>query len=189
MCPLLAEMLNRTDTEIKLLLLLLLLLGTSTKTAANFFSFSCLYNLCVSLLFCLKACEYEKALFLKLHEDWNDSYFKTSSTLHRFQTKTILFCSGYGYRPHYNAENDQRKRIVWKTHSRVERFENSTICKRCFPSLDGKNDATWKRWRHHNNTTWLQTIQPWVSKIADRRLTLLRLPFDWKKRTRHYKAS
>ena len=139
MCPLLAEMLNRTDTEIKLLLLLLLLLlGTSTKTAAIFFSFSCLYNLCVSLLFCLKACEYEKALFLKLHEDWNDSYSKTSSTLHRFQTKTILFCSGYGYRPHYNAENDQRKRIVWKTHSRVERFENSTICKRCFPSLDGK---------------------------------------------------
>ena len=28
----------------------------------------------------------------------------------RFQTKTILFCSGYGYRPHYNAENDHRKR-------------------------------------------------------------------------------
>ena len=32
------------------------------------------------------------------------------STLIRFQTKTELFCSGYGYRPHYNAENDHRKR-------------------------------------------------------------------------------
>ena len=40
------------------------------------FPFSCLHNSCDSLLFCLKACEYEKleALFLKLHEDWNDSY-------------------------------------------------------------------------------------------------------------------
>ena len=35
---------------------------------------------------------------------------KASSTLIRFQTKTELFCSGYGYRPHYNAENDHRKR-------------------------------------------------------------------------------
>ena len=32
---------------------------------------SCLYNSCVSFLFCLKVCEYEKleALFLKVHED------------------------------------------------------------------------------------------------------------------------
>ena len=36
--------------------------------------------------------------------------FKAPSTLIRFQTKTELFCSGYGYRPHYNAENDNRKR-------------------------------------------------------------------------------
>ena len=53
--------------------------------------------------------------------------FKIRSTLHRFQTKTILFCSGYGYRPCYNAVNDQRKRIVSKTLSRVERFENGTV--------------------------------------------------------------
>ena len=65
---------------------------------------------------------------------------KTLSTLHRFQMKTILFCSGYGYRPHYNSENDHRKRIVLKTLSRVERFENGTVWKRCFPSVDGEND-------------------------------------------------
>ena len=32
----------------------------------------------------------------------------TPSTLHRFQTKTILFCSGYGYRPHYNGPKTDR---------------------------------------------------------------------------------
>ena len=37
------------------------------------------------------------------------------STLIRFQTKTELFCSGYGYRPHYNAENDHRKRCHLKS--------------------------------------------------------------------------
>ena len=38
--------------------------------------FSCLYNSCISFLLCLKVCEYEKleALFLKLHQDGNDSY-------------------------------------------------------------------------------------------------------------------
>ena len=53
-------------------------------------------------------------------------------TLIRFQTKTELFCSGYGYRPHYNAENDHRKRSHSKTLSRVERFENDDFWKRCF---------------------------------------------------------
>ena len=49
--------------------------GMSTKTAAEFFTFSfpffCLYNSCLLLLFGLKVCEYEKleALFLKLHKD------------------------------------------------------------------------------------------------------------------------
>ena len=49
------------------------------------------------------------------------------STLIRFQTKKELFCSGYGYRPHYNAENDHRKRSYSKTLSRVERFENDAF--------------------------------------------------------------
>ena len=57
---------------------------------------------------------------------------KAPSTLIRFQTKTELFCSGYGYRPHYNAENDHRKRSHSKTLSRVERFENDAFGKRCF---------------------------------------------------------
>ena len=48
---------------------------TSTKTAAELltfrFPFSCLYNSCVSFLFCLNVYDYKKleALFLKLHED------------------------------------------------------------------------------------------------------------------------
>ena len=56
------------------------------------------------------------------------------STLIRFQTKTELFCSAYGYRPHYNAENDHRKRSHSKTLS----------------SVDGENDAIWKRCLHQN---------------------------------------
>ena len=39
----------------------------------------------------------------------------------------LLFCSGYGYRAHYNAENDHRKRNHSKTLSRVERFENDAF--------------------------------------------------------------
>ena len=49
-----------------------------------------------------------------------------------FQTKKHLFSSGYGYRPHYNAENDHRKRSHSKTLSRVERFENDAFWKRSF---------------------------------------------------------
>ena len=57
---------------------------------------------------------------------------KAPSTLNRFQAKTVLFCSRYGYRPHYKAENDHRKRSHLKTLSRVERFENDAFWKRCF---------------------------------------------------------
>ena len=80
----------------------------------------------------------------------NNREFKAPSTLTRFQTKTELFCSGYGYRPHYNAENDHRKRSHSKTLSRVERFENDAFWKTLFSSVDGENDAIWKRWRHPN---------------------------------------
>ena len=52
---------------------------------------------------------------------------KAPSTLIRFQTKTELVCSGYGYHPHYNAENDHRKQSHSKTLSRVERFENDAF--------------------------------------------------------------
>ena len=91
---------------------------------------------------------------------------KAPPTLIRFQTKTELFCSGYGYCPHYNAENDHRKRSHSKTLSRVERFEN---------------DAFWNLVRTEKkmlseygevikmDTTGRQTTRPWVSKMADRR--------------------
>ena len=42
---------------------------------------------------------------------------KAPSTPIRFQTKTELFCSGYGYRPQYNEKNDHRKRSHSKTLS------------------------------------------------------------------------
>ena len=54
------------------------------------------------------------------------------SKLRPFQTKTELFCSGYGCRAHYNAENDHRKRSHSNTLSRVERFENDAFWKHCF---------------------------------------------------------
>ena len=91
------------------------------------------------------------------------------STLIRFQTKTELFCSGYGYRPHYNAENDHRKRSNSKTLSRVERFENEAFWKRCFlvwteKTMLAENGDVIKIF-----TTGRLTTRPWVSKMADRR--------------------
>ena len=70
---------------------------------------------------------------------------KAPFTLICFQTKTELFCSGYGYRPHYNAENDPRKRSHSKTLYRVE-----CVLKTLFFSVDRQNNAIWKRWRHQN---------------------------------------
>ena len=87
---------------------------------------------------------------------------KAPSTLIRFQTKTELFCSGYGYRPHYNAENDHRKRSHSKTLSRVERFENDAFWKRCFLVWTVKTMLS-------ENGDVTKTTRPWVSKMADRR--------------------
>ena len=67
---------------------------------------------------------------------------KAPSTLIRSRTKTEHFCSGRGYRPHYNAENDHRKRNHSKTLSGVERFENDAFFKTLFSGVDGENDAT-----------------------------------------------
>ena len=72
-------------------------------------------------------------------------------TVIHFQTKTELVSSGYGYRPHHNAENDHRKR----SHGFENAPQSGTIWKRCFlktlfSSVDGENDAIWKRCRHQN---------------------------------------
>ena len=95
--------------------------------------------------------------------------FLAPSTLIHFQTKTELFCSRYGYRPHYNAENDHRKRSNSKTLSRVEWFENDAFWKRCFlvwteKTMLSENGDVIKR-----DTTGRQTTRPWVSKMVDRR--------------------
>ena len=70
------------------------------------------------------------------------------STLICFQKNTELFCSGYGYHPHCNAENDHLKRRHSKTLSRVERFENDAFWKSCF--------LVWLRKR-----CYLKTVTSW----------------------------
>ena len=56
------------------------------------------------------------------------SYFSAPSTLIRFQTKTELFCSGYGHRPHYNAENGAiRKRSPEWSDLKTMLFENAVF--------------------------------------------------------------
>ena len=97
------------------------------------------------------------------------SRLRPASTLIRFQTKTELFCSGYGYRPHYNAENDHRKRSHSKTLSRVERVENDACWKRCFLVWTEKTMLSENCDVIKIETTWRQTTRPWVSKMADRR--------------------
>ena len=90
-------------------------------------------------------------------------------TLIHFQPKTELFCSGYGYRPHYNAENDHRKRSHSKTLSRVERFENDAFWKRCFLVWTEKTMLSENGDVIKTGTTGHQATRPWVSKLADRR--------------------
>ena len=122
------------------------------------------------------------------------SVSKTPSTLHRFQTKTILFCSGYGYRPHYIAENDHRKRINSKTLSRVERFENGTVENAVFLVWTAKmmlseNEPTTLGCRPFNREypTWgteSLLIAVIISLLThlEAHLTLLRLLFDFSRK-------
>ena len=95
--------------------------------------------------------------------------FKAPSTLIRFQTKTKLFCSGYGYRPHYNAKNDHRKLSHSKTLSRLERLENDTFWKRCFLVWTEKTMLSENGDVIKVDTTERQTTRAWVSKMTDRR--------------------
>ena len=85
----------------------------------------------------------------------------------RFQTKTELFCSGYGDCPH-NSENDHRKRSHSKTLSRVEWFENDGFWKRCFLLWTVKMMLSENGDVIKIDMTRRQTTRPWVSKMADR---------------------
>ena len=89
------------------------------------------------------------------------------STLIRFQAKAQLFCSRYGYCPHYNAENDHRKMSHAKTLSRVERFENAVF--QCFLVWTVKTMLSENGDVIKIDTTRRQTTRPSVSKMADRR--------------------
>ena len=102
--------------------------------------------------------------------EWCGEKSQAPSTLIRFQTKTEAFCSGYGYRLNYNAENDHRKWSHSKTLSRVKRFENDAFWKRCFlvwteKTMLSENGDVIKR---DSTPTGRQTTRPWVSKMADR---------------------
>jgi len=98
----------------------------------------------------------------------NCSSSQAPSTLIRFQTKTELFCSGYGYRPHYNAESDHRKRSHSKTLSRGERFENDAFWKRCFlvwtvrTMLSENGDVIQIDTTGANSTPARRATPPWV---------------------------
>ena len=151
----------------------------------------------------------------------HDCLLTASKPLHNLRPRphyTVFKRKQYCFVP--NTATVHTSLQCWKRSPKTDRFENAlqsgTIWKRyclktLFPSVDGENDAIWKRWRHYNNTTWVQTTQPWVSKIADRRflvdslliavifspltllkehLTVLKLPlWFFKKRTRYCKAS
>ena len=80
-----------------------------------------------------------------------------------------LFCSGYGYRPHYNAENNHWKRSHSKTLSRVEWFENDAVWKRCFLVWTEKMMLSENGDVIKIDTTGRQTTPAWASKMADRR--------------------
>ena len=98
---------------------------------------------------------------------WLQMVTEAPSILMHFQTKTKLFCCGYGYRPHYKAENDHRKRSHSKTLSRVEQFENDAFWKPCF--------LVWTEITIQSgdaikiDSIGRQTTRPWESKMADRR--------------------
>ena len=57
----------------------------------------------------------------------------------------------------------EKSGTIRKRFSEWNNLKKIPFWKRCFPSVDGENATIWKRWRHHNNTTGLQTIQPSVS--------------------------
>ena len=69
----------------------------------------------------------------------------------------------------------QRRKRSPKTEPLENTLQSGAIWKRCFlktlfSSVDGENDAIWKRWRHQNrHDRARQTTRPWVSKMADRR--------------------
>ena len=89
--------------------------------------------------------------------------------INSFQTKTLLFCSAVILL----SSTLQRRKRSPKTEPFENAHQSGAIWKRCFlktlfSSVDGKNDAIWKRWRHQIDTTGRQTTQPWVSKMADR---------------------
>ena len=75
------------------------------------FPFSCLYNSRVSFSFCLKVCQYEnlEALFLELHEGWNDLY----SNVHvLYKTWDLRFSR--------SVSKDDGGKVTWWLHFHVQ---------------------------------------------------------------------
>ncbi len=102
---------------------------------------------------------------------WVTLIKKVSGPVHTspFSNENGAVCSGYGYRPHYYAENDHRKRSHSKTLSRVERFEKDDFWKRCFIVWTVKTMLSENGDVIKIDTTRRQTTQPWLSKMAERR--------------------
>ena len=121
-------------------------------------------------LICIRfgSCEVRR-LNLTLSKGLTHCRAKAPSTLICFQTKTELFCSGYCYHPHYNAENDHQKRSNLKMLSRVERSENDAFWKRCFLVWTEKTMLPENGNVIKTDTTGRQITWPWVSKMVDKR--------------------
>ena len=105
------------------------------------------------------------------------SLYEAPSTLIRFQTKTELFWSGYGY-----LHTTTPKRSHSKTLSRVERIENDAFRKRCFLvwtektmlSQNGDVNREYPKWRT-DATMWLQFRTNFVGRYIKMRMRRVHL--------------
>ena len=93
------------------------------------------------------------------------------STLIRFKTKTELFCSGYGYRPHYNAENALQSGAIWK-----RRFWKRWFLVWTEKMMLSENGDVIKI-----DTTGRQTTRPRVSKMADWRYHVVSISHQFRR--------
>ena len=94
--------------------------------------------ICSMLMMMLVSKERKSTRFFHSFFDLHSDITKAPSTLHRFQTKTILFCSGYGYRPHYNVSF--RKHSPQWNDLKTVLFENAVFLVWTAKTILSEND-------------------------------------------------
>ena len=80
---------------------------------------------------------------------WISLFSKAPSTLIRFQTKTELICSEYAIVHTTTSKTITENRGIRK-HSPELSDLKMMLLKTLFSSVEGENDAIWKRCRHQN---------------------------------------